>query len=270
MKLVSVIMGTFNGRRRIDTAIESILDQTYPSIELLICDDASTDGTFEYLTEKYGKDNRIRLVRLGVNSGLSAALNRCIDVARGEYIARMDDDDVSHPDRIARQIECLERHPEIQFVSTNINYFDDDGVFGCTAGEDVVRSKVDVYVGRTFIHPTVVIRRDAIEAVGRYTVSKLTRRGQDYDLWCKLYHAEYRGLVMGDILYDYYESRSSIKNRKMKYRIDHIRVKLGWRRKLGLPMRYDMAVIHDIVAIMIPSFIYRRLRRRRFARLQSV
>lgn len=133
MKRVSVIMGTFNGKNRIDHAIESILNQSYDNLELIICDDCSTDGSFEYLKEKYGNDKRVKLAQLEQNSGLSSALNRCIALSEGEYIARMDDDDISHADRLSKQIEFLESHNEVSWVSCNINYFDDDGVFGCSS-----------------------------------------------------------------------------------------------------------------------------------------
>lgn len=269
MKRVSVIMGTFNGKNRIDHAIESILNQSYDNLELIICDDCSTDGSFEYLKEKYGNDKRVKLVQLEQNSGLSSALNRCIALSEGEYIARMDDDDISHADRLSKQIEFLESHNEVSWVSCNINYFDDDGVFGCSSSPQKIMTKEEVYAHGGFVHPTVVIRREALSEVNNYTVSKLTRRGQDYDLWCKLYAAGHKGLVMGEVLYDYYESRSSIKNRKIKYRIDHIRVKYAWRKKLGLPFSKNLALLHDVLALMMPPILYRWMRKRRFVENQS-
>lgn len=126
-----------------------------------------------------------------------------------------------------------------------------------------------MYAHGGFVHPTVVIRREALSEVNNYTVSKLTRRGQDYDLWCKLYAAGHKGLVMGEVLYDYYESRSSIKNRKIKYRIDHIRVKYAWRKKLGLPFSKNLALLHDVLALMMPPILYRWMRKRRFVENQS-
>ncbi len=269
MKLVSVIMGTFNGRKRIDRAIESILVQTYPNIELVICDDCSTDGTFEYLKEKYGTNSKVILAQLDINSGLSSALNRCIELSHGYYIARMDDDDISHPDRIAKQIKELEKHPDIALVSCGINYYDDKGAFGSSSIPEVIRSKKDIYLGRSFVHPTVIIRRESLISVGSYTVSKLTRRGQDYDLWCKLYQAGYKGLVMPDVLYEYYESRSSIKNRKVKYRVDHIKVKYAWRKKLNLPWIYNLSLLHDFIALCIPPVIYRVMRKRRYSKMHK-
>ena len=262
--MISVIMGTYNGRSRIERAINSIKKQTFTDWELIICDDCSTDGTYEYLLDRYRNEPRIIITQLCRNSGLSSALNRCIELSHGEYLARMDDDDYSHPDRFEKQLKALLKHPEVALVSCNINYFDDNGIFGDSGNLFFIRSKEDVFCGRVFVHPTVMIRRTAILDVGCYTVSKLTRRGQDYDLWCKLYYAEYQGMVMADILFDYYESRQSIKNRKIKYRIDHIKVKLAWRRKLALPVKYDLLLLRDIVVILIPQFLYTKLRKNRY------
>lgn len=267
--MISVIMGTYNGRKHIDRAIDSIKKQTYFDWELVICDDCSTDGTYEYLLKKYGGDPKIIITRLSRNSGLSSALNRCVELSKGEYVARMDDDDYSHPDRLEKQLKSLIEHPDITLVSCNINYFDDNGVFGNSGSQSFLRSKEDIFCGRSFVHPTVLMRRSALLNVGGYTVSKLLRRGQDYDLWCKFYYAGYKGMVMSDTLFDYYESRQSVKNRKIKYRIDHIRVKWAWRRKLSLPIKYDFKVLHDIVVLFMPRFLYMKLRKERFRKLQK-
>ena len=202
--MISVIMGTYNGRTRIDRAIESIKNQTFTDWEMIICDDCSTDGTYEYLRKKYEKEHQIIVTKLSKNSGLGSALNRCIELSHGDYLARMDDDDFSHPDRFEKQLKALEEHPEMALVSCNINYFDNNGVFGNTGKRGFIPSKADIFCGRSFVHPTVLMRRTAILDVGGYTISKLTRRGQDYDLWCKLYNAGYKGMVMPDILFDYY------------------------------------------------------------------
>ena len=93
--MISVIMGTYNGRSRIDKAISSIKKQTYTDWELIICDDCSSDGTYEYLINKYKDEPKIIITQLQKNSGLSSALNRCIELSHGEYLARMDDDDYS-------------------------------------------------------------------------------------------------------------------------------------------------------------------------------
>ena len=100
MPKVSVIMGVYNGKAIMDEAIQSIVDQELQDWEFIICDDASTDDTYERLLQWAKKDSRIRIVQNKTNSRLAFSLNHCLQIADGQYIARMDDDDVSYPQRL--------------------------------------------------------------------------------------------------------------------------------------------------------------------------
>ena len=108
---VSVIMGVFNSEKTLVTAIESVLSQTYRNWEFIICDDGSSDGSSQILAEYQQRNSRIRVLRNENNIGLAASLNRCLAFVNGEYIARMDSDDISLPDRFKRQVDYLETHP---------------------------------------------------------------------------------------------------------------------------------------------------------------
>lgn len=261
--LVSVVIGTYNGSKWIIRAVDSMLNQTYTNIEIIICDDCSTDNTYSLLQNQYGTNNRVKLVQNEQNLGLNHTLNHCIDVANGTYIARMDDDDYSHPDRIAKQVEFLNNHPEYVLVSTSNNYFDETGIWGNnSAGGE--RSKIDIFLGRSFVHPTVVMRKDALLEVGKYSTDKLNRRGQDYDLWCKFYEAGYKGYVLPDILFDYYESKDSVKRRKVKYRFNQFIKVYKWRRRLHLPFKYDYFTALTLLKCFIPQSIVRLIHAKRF------
>lgn len=263
MPLVSVAMGTFNGSRWIKRAIESILNQTYQNIELIICDDASTDNTVEIVKEIAKTDNRVKLVRNDINSGLNISLNKCIEASHGEYIARMDDDDVSEPNRFEKQVSFLESQPEYALVGCSKRFFDEDGVWGQSTAKQAP-TIVDVFTSHAFSHPTVIIRRDALTAVGNYSTDKLNRRGQDYDLWCKLYYTGYKGYNLEEVLFNYYESKTSVSRRKLRFRIDHIKKQLIWRKKLGLPLAFLRYPFMDVIKCFLPSFIYRQLRKIRY------
>lgn len=128
MPEVSVIMGVFNSAKKVGVAIESILNQTFTDFEFIICDDASTDNTYETIKEYAGKDKRIKLLKNEKNLGLAGTLNICLESARGKYIARMDDDDFSHPQRFEKQIKFLDENPEYAIVGTSKNYFDENGI----------------------------------------------------------------------------------------------------------------------------------------------
>ncbi len=124
---VSVIMAVYNteNRKILERAIDSILKQSLKGLELIICDDGSTDGTYSLLKEISNRDNRITLLRNQKNMGVSVARNRCIALAKAEYIAIMDADDYSDEKRLEKQIEFLKKHPEYAFAGTAGQYFND-------------------------------------------------------------------------------------------------------------------------------------------------
>lgn len=257
--LVSVVMGTYNGSRWIVRAIDSILNQSYSNLELIICDDASIDNTLQLITKRASKDRRLIIVRNEINSGLNISLNKCIDVAQGKYIARMDDDDISLPNRLELQVNFLENHPEYVLVGCGMRFFDEDGIWGQRIAK-TCPTTADIFKSRAFSHPTVMMRHKALAEVGYYSTDKLNRRGQDYDLWCKFYCAGYKGSNLPEPLLDYYESKSSIARRKLKFRIDHIRKQLLWRQRLGLPLYFLLFPLLDSLKCIVPKALYRAIR----------
>ncbi|MGH1089334.1 glycosyltransferase family 2 protein [Bacillus mycoides] len=254
MPKVSVIMGVYNGAKRIETAIKSILDQTFTDFELIVCDDGSIDNSVEVIEKIAAKDSRVKLIRNSKNSGLAPTLNNCLKVARGEYIARMDDDDISHLNRFEKQVNFLDLHLEYVIVGTSRNMYDDNGVWGRSIGEGE-RTPLDIYLGKTFAHPSVMMRRKAVVDVGGYTTGPDTERTEDFDLWCKLYEKGYKGFNLGDILLDYYESRDSYGKRKYKYRVCEYRLKKQWRRKLNIPMKYSIHMYRPLLVGLLPTRI---------------
>lgn len=117
MPRVSIIMGVYNGFGRMDRSIQSIINQTYKDWEFIICDDGSTDDTYMKLQEYAALDNRIVVLKNAHNSGLAQSLNNCLSVAKGEYVARMDDDDYSHSERLEKEVYFLNQHPEYAIVA---------------------------------------------------------------------------------------------------------------------------------------------------------
>lgn len=121
---LTVALPVFNGGADLRVAVASVLGQSFGDWELLLIDDGSTDGAIEAL----GLDDpRVRVIRDGANRGLAARLNQAIGLARGELFARMDADDVCHPERFARQVAFLEEHPEVDLLGTACVTIDADG-----------------------------------------------------------------------------------------------------------------------------------------------
>ena len=122
---ISVLMGIYNCEATLPAAIDCILAQTVENWELILCDDGSADNTFSVAqgyVDKYPE--KIILLKNEKNMGLNHTLNRCLETARGEYIARMDGDDLCSPDRFKKELAALEAHPEMALVSTAMTYFD--------------------------------------------------------------------------------------------------------------------------------------------------
>lgn len=266
MPKISVVMGVYNGAKWIETAIESVLNQTFTDFELIICDDGSTDNSIDIVQNFVAKDNRVKLLKNTKNLGLAPTLNKCLEAANGEYIARMDDDDVSHPNRFEIQVEFLDSHPEYAIVGTSRNMFDNSS----TWGKEVVdgeRTKLDIYLGRCFVHPSVMMRRKALNDVNGYTTSFETERTEDFDLWCKLYEKGYKGYNLKDILLDYYESRDSYRKRKYKYRVFEYRLKKKWRKRLGIPIKYCFFAYRPLIIGLIPTKLHIKYHKKKFARV---
>jgi len=183
---VSVVMSVYNGLPYLEEAVGSVLHQTFEDFEFIIINDGSTDGSGAVLERMGGQDSRIRLFHQE-NQGLAAALNRGIDAARGPYIARMDDDDISFPKRLERQVQFLDAHPEVGVLGTQISSIDAEGnahpsywalptTPGLTAWRTLFRCSL--------CHPAVMMRREVVTQVGGYDAS--LQAGQDTELWSRL------------------------------------------------------------------------------------
>lgn len=265
MPKVSVIMGTYNGEKFIQRALDSLLNQTYKDFEIIICDDGSTDTTLNILEEYTKKNKNITVIQNEENLGLPATLNRCIQSAKGEYLARMDDDDISYPERFEKEVAFLDEHSEYTIVGTSRHFFDEKGIWGESINSGA-RSKIDIFSGRMFTHPTVMMRREDVIMAGGYSEGKWIGRAEDYDLWCKMYQHGFKGYNLKDILLAYYESRDSYKKRKLKYRINEFKVRKYWRKKLDLPFYYSLYSYKQLVGILIPPALYGYIQRRRFSK----
>lgn len=249
-KKISIIMGVHNGGNRFIQAVESIEKQTYSNWEFIICDDGSTDDTYERLTEYAQGRQRYKIIRNKTNLGLAATLNHCLEHCNGEYIARMDDDDLSYPDRFEKQIRFLEMHPEIAFVSSSVDLFDGEKI----VGKRILLanpSKKDLVYGSRFTHPATVFRASALNAVGGYRVCKDTVRGQDYDLFMRLYGAGHLGANITEPLLRYTEDKANFKRRTFKARVGEMKIRIHGYRAMKVMHWAFPFVLKPIVAWVV-------------------
>jgi glycosyltransferase involved in cell wall biosynthesis len=181
---VSVVMPAFNAAEFLDEAVCSILDQTFRDFEFIIVDDGSSDNTAVILQKYVNADSRVKIIRQA-NEGMIPALNRGCRLAHGRFIARMDADDISLPQRIERQVEFLERHPEIGILGTWARRIDETGsIVGdwCLSPNPKVL-KWSHFFHVCVIHPTVMMRREVLEKLNFYRPD--ATHAEDRDLWLR-------------------------------------------------------------------------------------
>ena len=183
---VSVIMAVYNAERYLAEAIESVLAQTFADFEFLIHDDGSSDGSLAMLQDYAARDDRI-VLSSGPNKGVSATVNQLIESARGEFIARMDADDICRPDRFACQVAYLDDHPDIAVLGAFARFIDEHGHPIRDMDHPVSHDEIDtrnLEGGSALFQPTVMMRRDAVQTVGGYDPS--FRNAEDLDLWLRM------------------------------------------------------------------------------------
>jgi len=184
MPLVSVVMPVYNGDRFLRPAIESILTQTYQDLELVIIDDGSSDDSYQIVMSYH--DPRIRIHQNRQNQGIVAALNRGITESRGEFICRMDADDIAVPSRIQRQVEQMRANELLAVLGTNALLIDESGIevgratYPTTAAQ--IRKKL--FKHNPFAHGSTMIRRSVLDMHGLYNPRFL--HNEDYDLWLRI------------------------------------------------------------------------------------
>ena len=183
MPRVSVLMPVYNTcAEYLRPAIESILVQTFTDFEFIIINDGSTDNSPAVIAEYAAKDNRIKFIDNKKNSGLISVLNQGLDLCSGEYIARMDSDDIAYPERFAKQVEYLDLHPECGVLGTAIQLF---GAQNKTCFYKKKITCLDLIYKCSVAHPSVMLRKNIFDMYSlRYNFEHFA--AEDYGLWAEV------------------------------------------------------------------------------------
>lgn len=182
--LVSVVMPVYNGSLYLREAIDSILSQTHTNLELIIINDGSTDNSEEIICSY--DDSRIRYLINEKNSGICVTLNKGLDIAKGKYIARMDCDDISVPERLQMQIEYMEQNPSIGVLGSDIIVFGEgikERIF--TFEHDKNCCKAGLLFNTCVAHPAVMIRTSLLEEY-HFRYNDTYRGLEDFELWYRI------------------------------------------------------------------------------------
>lgn len=258
---ISVLMGIYNCAPTLQEALDSLYAQTFQDFEIILCDDGSKDDTLKIAQENAEKHACIVLLKNEKNLGLNATLNKCLEHARGKYIARMDGDDISIPTRFQKEYDFLEAHPEYAVVSTPMDYFDENGVFMSGRGRGEIK-KENFLTGTPICHAPCMARTDVIKSVGGYSVDEKLLRVEDYHLWFKVFSAGYKIYAMDEVLYQMRDDRNAIARRNWKgYLNMHYVMRTGFKM-IGLPWYYQVYSLRPLMVGALPEWLYKRLHRR--------
>jgi GT2 family glycosyltransferase len=219
--LVSIVMPFRDAAETLGECLDSITGQTLGDWELVAVDDRSVDSGPAIVAELAARDPRVRLVR-AAEHGLVAALNHGVAASRAPLVARMDADDVMHPERLAEQVAYLDAHPDVDVAGCRVELFPDELVLAgyreyvrwqnlCVTPDDIAAA---IYVESPLAHPSVVMRRDALLAVGGYRDGAFP---EDYELWLRMHAAGRRMAKVPRVLLRWRESAARMSRVDPRY-----------------------------------------------------
>ena len=264
--LISVLMGVYY--RKTDTtllerSVQSIQAQSLSDFEFLICDDGSSEQARALLEQLAKGDSRIRLIRNGNLFTLPQKLNACIAEAKGAFLARMDDDDWSDPQRFEKQLDALKKNPQAAFVGCNVLLWRNGACVG--SRELPSRPTVqDFLFVQPFIHPALIFRAEVLRAVGGYSKDAHCILCEDYDLLLRLYALGYQGINLPEQLLRYTVPASGEHRRKMKHRFNESFTRYRRFRELHLLPKALPYVLKPIAVGLLPERLVLWLKKNRY------
>lgn len=264
-------MGVYNCEETLSAAIDSVIAQTYTDWHFIICDDGSSDRSYEIAISYQEADpERFLVIRNEKNLGLNATLNKCLRLADGDYIARMDGDDLCDPQRFEKEVAVLNEHPEYAIVSCHMTTFDEDGDWGCIKTLEMPLKRDFPTQVPMFCHAPCMIRREAFWDVEGYTEDKRLLRVEDYHLWYKFYAKGYRGYNIQEPLYKMRDDREALHRRTVSARLNGIYATFVGFKMLKFPFwMYIYAIKNaavEVLKIIIPDWLYNYFHKKKLHR----
>ena len=250
---VSVLMSVYNGERYLRQAVQSVLDQEFSDFEFLIFDDASTDQSGRIIEQFAAQDARIQVHVNRSNFGLTRSLNQGITLARGEFIARLDADDLALPRRLSRQAAYLNHYPRCAVVGSVARLIDAAGQQrGVTETFTRGALAAQLFFFNSITHSSVMFRRKVIAGLGGY--DEQFTRAQDYDLWLRCLAGGHRVELLPDVLTSHREHAHRVTATQAD-NMEHFRrcvLKRGWREIVGVDVSDESLEIQHRLLMNLP------------------
>ena len=260
---VSVIMPVYNqmDADALNLAVDSILRQSMKDFEFIIYDDGSVIEAAQHIQDQWLKDTRIKICGVEDNRGLAFSLNACAELAKGQYIARMDADDIARFDRLEHQCRYLDTHPEIGWCGSNAVLFDGEAIWGSRVMPEYPEAN-DYLRYSPYIHPSVMYRRELLEKY-HYSTKDEARQCEDYEIFMRLYRDGHRGCNIQEPLLCYRENKESYARRTLKRRLNEVRVRHENFRKLGIlfPKGW-LYVLRPIAGALAPNWMIAAIKKK--------
>ncbi len=251
--LVSVIISAYNCEKYIEESINSILNQTYKNIEILLVDDNSTDNTVKKIKKVIQGKKNVKFIQNTKNLGLTKNLNKLIEISNGEYIARMDADDVSDLTRIEKQVQYLINNPKITIIGSFGKYINERNELEeykkmPISNDEIVKIMPKV---NPIIHPSVMYRKNEIVRIGMY--DERFKKVQDYDLWFRAMSNNLKFYNIPEALILLRRDRNYNKRKSKKYRVIDLKVRINGYKINKLNFKKYIYLIIPIALIILPS-----------------
>lgn len=256
---ISVIMPVFNGQEFLAEAIESILSQTYKNFEFIIVNDKSTDNSLKIIRFYVAKDKRIKIIANDNNLSEAASANIGFQSSNGKYIARMDQDDIAHLERLEKQLSFLEKNPNHIVVGSQTHIIDEEGqVIGHKLLPTDHKNIYEEYGNfHPIIHPTVMIRRSLLPDKKKLWTNNIDSADDYLTLYTLLMNGKFANLPEKLLYYRLHSSNNSMKNVRRKF-INSLRVRRHAVTELNYPLSPKMAimiVLQSIYVLLLPEWI---------------
>ncbi|NLD25278.1 glycosyltransferase family 2 protein [Candidatus Dojkabacteria bacterium] len=256
---VTVLMPAYNAEKYIETAIESILNQTYKDFEFIIVNDCSTDSTLDIIKKYAKKDKRIKIISNKENQKIAQTLNNGLKEAKGKYIARLDADDWSHPERLEKQVNFMEENPRIVLSSGNMEICDGElnkkNISNYPLSDKDIR-KVFLQYNPT-VSPAMIWRREVSEEIGGFSLNTMS---EDYMFFMDM---SSKGEVanLKDILIKYRVLDTSVSSTQMRRaHLSTVQIALTGFLKYGYTITFKTRLVmmtRFVTAFLIPPSIWR-------------
>ncbi len=259
---VSVIIPLYNAEKCLDKCLETMINQTYKDLEIIICDDCSKDNSYKKAKEWEKKDNRIKVYKNKENKKAGYTRNECIKKATGEYVFVQDADDYSDLTLIEKEVKILNKEKNISYVSAGLKRFNENGIWGEEIRKIEYPKNENFLLMLPYIHAGTLFRHDVLDKVNGYRVAKDTARTEDFDLFLRLHINKFYGKNILEALYYYNEDINAYKRRKYRYRIDEFKMKINAFKKLGLMPKGYIYACKPLIVGLVPRSIQYKLKQK--------